>query len=218
MLDGVFVVTGRHGVGPFIATRNMTVLRQGGALTIVNSVRLDDEGERALAALGTVKNLVRLGWFHGLDDPYYMERWRPRFFSPARMVPVNVDEGLRTDLAEGATEFGACFRFSAGDYDEAALLLESGALVTCDSVQNHVDTKGFSLLGNAMLRVAGLVGGVRVGTVWARKMTGGAPRLLAGDFARLTALPFRHLLPGHGAPLLDGAHAAVAAAVARQLR
>ena len=68
----VFLVRGTFRAGPGLSFgRNMIVLREGDALTLVNSVRLSPEGERALDRLGTVRHLVRLGFFHTRDDPYY---------------------------------------------------------------------------------------------------------------------------------------------------
>ena len=67
----VFLVRGTFRVGPGISFgRNMIVLREGDALTVVNSVRLDADTEKALDRLGTVRHLVKLGFFHTRDDPY----------------------------------------------------------------------------------------------------------------------------------------------------
>ncbi|WP_114287969.1 hypothetical protein [Candidatus Halocynthiibacter alkanivorans] len=49
-------------------SRNMTVIRDGGALTLINTIRLDDAGLDALDALGLVRHIVKLGAYHGRDD------------------------------------------------------------------------------------------------------------------------------------------------------
>ena len=54
-------------------TRNMAIVRHDGALTVINPMRLDAAGETALRALGEVRHVLRLGCFHGLDDPYYVD-------------------------------------------------------------------------------------------------------------------------------------------------
>lgn len=210
--DNVFVVKGAMGLGPFTMTRNMTVVRRGGELTVLNSVRLGDDGEKELSKLGTVKTVVRLGWFHGIDDPYYESRFQPRFIVGKRVVPVNVKNS--EELVDGKVEdFGTTFLFKGGRYDEGCVLVDD-VLVTCDSVQNQVDTEGFNLGGKLMARVFGLHGGVVVGPPWLKRM-GGAAKVRA-DFARLTSLPFAHLVSGHGAPLVDGtAKAQVAQAIAK---
>ncbi len=55
-------------------TRNMAIIRHQGELSLVNPIRLDEEGERQLVALGDIKRILRLGPMHGLDDPYYANR------------------------------------------------------------------------------------------------------------------------------------------------
>jgi len=74
----VFFVTGTAGLpGPLPVrfSRNMTVVRAGERLTLINSVRLSEEGLRALDALGKVTDVLRLAGFHGMDDPFYKDRY-----------------------------------------------------------------------------------------------------------------------------------------------
>ena len=58
-------------------SRNMTVVREGDRLIIINSVRLSDEGLAELDRLGRVTDVVRLGSLHGRDDPFYVDRYDP---------------------------------------------------------------------------------------------------------------------------------------------
>jgi len=39
-------------------------------LTLINPVRRDEEGLRALEALGEIKHVLRLGPLHGMDDAF----------------------------------------------------------------------------------------------------------------------------------------------------
>ena len=55
-------------------SRNMTVVRTGDELTLVNTVRLDDAGLTALDRLGRVRHVIKLGAFHGMDDAFYLDR------------------------------------------------------------------------------------------------------------------------------------------------
>lgn len=76
--EGVCTVRGTSRVAPFLSiTRNMVNVRSAGELTIIGSVRLSLPAERALERLGTVRHLVRLGHFHGLDEGYYVKRYAP---------------------------------------------------------------------------------------------------------------------------------------------
>ena len=42
---------------------------------MINSVRLDDAGLAALDKLGKVTDVIRIAANHGMDDPFYAERY-----------------------------------------------------------------------------------------------------------------------------------------------
>ena len=77
-------------------SRNMTVVRDGERLIIINSVRLSDEGLAQLDRLGKVTDVVRLGALHGRDDPFYVERYDAEYWA----LPDTVHEsGLQASRA-----------------------------------------------------------------------------------------------------------------------
>jgi hypothetical protein len=81
-------------------TRNMAIIRHQGELSLVNPIRLDEEGERQLLALGDIKRILRLGPMHGLDDPYYVERFRAEFWAQGKseIYPEpKIEQKLATD-------------------------------------------------------------------------------------------------------------------------
>ena len=81
LTERLFVVHGGIRLkGILRISRNMAILRDGDALTLVNPIRLDAEGEAALERLGTVKRILRLGAMHGIDDPYYKHRFGAEFW------------------------------------------------------------------------------------------------------------------------------------------
>ena len=213
----VFLVTGVFPMMPLMRiARNMTVVRRGDELTLINSVRLTPDGERELEKLGAVRNLVRLGAGHGIDDPYYVHRYRPRVFAPKRMrhkVPVD------HTLVDGEElPFGArAFVFGAGIGDEAALLLPDagGVLVTCDAIQHWTHTRGMSLLGKVASHLGGFLKPAVIGPIWLKRITDNDPTRMKPEFDRLLALDFKHMLSGHGSPLRDDAKAVVRASVTR---
>src|SRR5262249_5343996 len=99
IFGGIFFVTGTSRA-TFMGlswqfSRNMTVVREGKALTIVNSVRLNDVGLRALDALGKVTNIVKIGAFHGIDDAFYLERYGARLWA---LPGATHDNGKVTDV------------------------------------------------------------------------------------------------------------------------
>lgn len=200
----VFVVRGTMRFMPgFSIPRNMTVLRQGDELTLLNSVRLDESGLAALDALGKVKHLVRVGSLHGLDDPFYRERYAPRFWAPPG---VQADEAL----PEGPTPFGQSFLFSKAKEPEAAVILPGEVLVTCDSLQNWTEPsfEQCSWIGRQFMRRSGFRPNL-IGPFWLKRMG----RAVQQDFERLAELPFRHGVSGHGTPYKGDAQAGLRAAI-----
>jgi hypothetical protein len=212
----LFLVRGSFRFAPGLSiARNMAIVRQGGELVLVNSVRLDAAGEAALERLGKVTHLVRIGAFHGVDDPYYLHRFGARYWWPPGTrhdTPPPADSG---ELRPGSSPIdqAAVFLFEKGARPEAAILLQrhGGVLLTCDSYQNWTSFEGCSLLGGLMMRAMGF-GPALIGAPWA-KMMGPAVR---DDFERLLQVPFTHLVPAHGAPLRDAAKEGLRAAITRR--
>jgi hypothetical protein len=208
----VFQVTGGFRFAPLLSiTRNMTIVRQGGALTVLNSVRLSPEGEAGLAKLGKVEHVVRVGAFHGLDDPYYVDRYRATLWGPPGTKHA---AGLTArDLAPGASpiEGATVFLFEGAKRGEAVVVLDrdGGAIVTCDSYQNWTSFEGCSALGKLMMKAMGF-GPTLIGGPWIKEMGPG----VRPDFDRLLELRWKHLVPAHGAVLRDTAKDGLRKAIA----
>jgi hypothetical protein len=206
-------------------TRNMAVVRQGTELVVLNSVRMTPEGEAELEKLGKVTHVVRVGAFHGLDDPYYVER-----FGATLWGPPGTNHGVRERKHGGglalrvpARDLGpdACpiegarvFLFEHVREPEAAIVVdrEGGVLVPCDSYQNWTTFEGCSFLGGLMMRALGF-GPTLIGGPWMKRV--GTPEVRA-DFERLLDVPFTHLLPAHGTPLRDRAKEGLRTAIAHR--
>ena len=215
----VFVFDGVSRFAPGIAVgKTMTVLRSKRGdvheLSVINSAKLDDDGERALRSLGTVKHLVRLGSSHGLDDGWFIDKFAPTTWAPPRVSPRNHGAAQHTLDESTSLPFDArAFVFHGATQSEGALLLSNGILVTCDALQAHADQRGMTLLGAFVAKRMGFfTHPVIVGPLWLKRMDG---ERLRSDFARLRALDFTHLIGGHGAPLIDRAHDDVDAAITR---
>jgi hypothetical protein len=197
----IFFVTGTFRLAPLLTfPRNMTVVRRGSSLTVLNSVRLDAQGEAALAKLGKVEHVVRVGHFHGLDDPYYVDRFGATLWAPPGIHGLT---GAR-ELGPGKTpiEGSTVFLFEKGKIGEAVILLDvdGGVIITCDSYQNWTSLDGCSLLAKGVIKAMGF-GPKHIGGPWTKAM-GPAVR---EDFDRLLALPWQHLVPSHGTVLCDSA-------------
>ncbi len=215
---GVHWVQGSAIMGPGMRiSRNMTVVVHDGVVTVINAVRLDVAGEQRLAALGDVKHVVKIGWVHGMDDPYYLERYGAAYWAlPKGSRPK--DPKPTETLAEGHLPFpdGELFAFTQTKAPEAALLVKrgGGVLITCDSAQNWPDTRGCSIPAKLVTRLMGFTRRpAQIGPMWRKGMTppGGS---LKHDFERMARLAFDQLVGAHGAPLRSGARQALEATVA----
>lgn len=214
----VYQVESGFQVAPFVrCTRNMTIVRRGRELTLINSVRLCPEREAELDQLGEVKHLLRTGDFHGVDDRYMIERYRPTFWAPPGIKGVG-PTGYPTpdrELLPGSCpiEDGLVFRFEKGKAVEVAILLErsGGILITCDCYQHWTTFDGCSAIGKVVLFAMGF-GPEHIGGPWTKAM---GPHVRA-DFDRLLELPFSHLLPAHGEPIRDRAKAGLRNAIRKR--
>lgn len=220
LFPDVFLVPSRVRMGPGVSLRrNMVVLRQGQDLTLVNAVRLSAEGEAELEKLGTVRHLVKLGHFHTLDDPYTRQRFSPTFWAPR---PADASTVQLVSGGAGPVPAAEVFVFDQAKIGEAALILRQPGgdlLITCDSVQHWPDTAGCSWIGGLAARSMGFFRqAATIGPIWVKKASEGAPASLRGDFDRLLATDFAHLISGHGGLLRGTAKAELAASAQAVLR
>ena len=147
VLPDVFFVTGQM-VLEFDDTRrqfsrNMVVVRDGHDLTLVNTLRVDDAGLAHLDSLGTVKNIVRIGGFHGRDDAFYIDRYNAAFWAPngIKFGRGEVPDGTLANDQPGPVTDSSVFLFETANRPEAILHLtrSGGILITCDSLQNWAE-------------------------------------------------------------------------------
>jgi len=212
----VFWVQGSIKVGPGMSlNRNMVILRAGRSLTLINPVRLDDDGLRALDALGEVTRIIRLGDFHGRDDAFYRDRYPCLFWAQSGQTtyPESDIDVLIDEAAPGPIKDSQFFVFRHARFPEAALLLrQHGLLITTDALQYYQNWRYFSPFTKFVFRVFGFRRGMNIGGPWLKRVT---PRhgSLEEDFQRLCALPFDALIAAHGQPLRHGANALVKAEV-----
>ncbi len=196
---------------PWQFSRNMTVVRDNGALTLINAIRLDQTGLTQLESLGRVANVVKIGSLHGRDDAFYRHRYGAQFWAVAGMTHEHglvADRELRPD---GEMPFAGCsvFIFRTTKRPECILRIDraGGILVACDSLQNWLQPdEFFSDESRQAMTNMGFFQPANFGPLW---MHTNEPQL--EDFARLCELPFRHALCAHGAPLRDTAKGAYAA-------
>lgn len=186
-------------------SRNMTVVRDGDRLIIINSVRLNDEGLAELDRLGRVTDVIRLGSLHGRDDPFYVDRYAAEYWA---MPGMEHETGLKAtrSLTEDPLPISdaTIFEFRTTQIAEGILRLDraGGILIACDALQNWLSPdEFFSDASRELMQNMGFFTPANLGPVWVQ-----AAAPAGDDFARLKELPFRHALCGHGEPLRDTAH------------
>jgi hypothetical protein len=217
VLPELFFVTGTVGMpGPLPVrfSRNMTIVRQGERLVLINSVRLSDDGLAALDKLGQVTDVVRLAGNHGLDDPFYADRYRaakvwvvkgqrytagfdtrsPKtYFTPG----VEMDESTTLPI-EGARLIAIQSSPPEGLFHLAA---HGGVIVSGDCLQNWSEPDAyFNWLGRVMLKRFGFIKPANVGPGWLKQCKPPKAELRA-----LLDVSYKHVLPAHGTPVLEGA-------------
>ena len=187
--------------------RNMLIVKQGQDLILINAVRLNDQGLKQLEQLGSVKHVIRLGDFHGLDDQFYLDQYQPEFWSQAghatypNLIPQHViDKNTVSPIKD--SQF---FIYASAKYPEAALLLQDHQLlITTDSVQYWDDWKYMSFLSKIILYVMGFRLGLFIGGPWIKKVST-QKNSLKVDFEQLLKLDFIHLIAAHGSVLKNTA-------------
>lgn len=229
VFDDIYFVTGTAsmpGPLPVRFSRNMTIVRQGRSLTLINSLRLDREGLDRLDGLGKVEHVVRLAGFHGMDDPFYKDRYDAKVWALDGQVyargfgnaTTRPEDGYFT--ADEAMTVGGPLPIEGakliridGATPEGLLLLEreGGILVCGDCLQNWgVTDRYFSTLGAVMMRLMGFIREHNVGPGWLR---GAKPN--RGQVRALLDLEFEHVLPVHGTRVLGTAKEKYRAAINR---
>jgi hypothetical protein len=222
----VFLVTGTIGFRvllPIRFSRNMTVFREGTRLVLVNSVRLGEAGLAELDALGTVTDVIRLAAFHGADDAFYKERYGAKIWAiqgqryTAGFDHEAADTYLEPDLEIDASTplplAGASVYLFGTRPPEALLVLEreGGLVVAGDSLQNMAAVDSyFNWFGALMMKRLGFIVPHNVGPGWLKQA-----KPSASDLRGVLELPFEHVLPAHGAPVMGGAKAAYRPAIER---
>lgn len=211
------MLRGSIRMNPFVRiTRNMTIVRNGDELSLIDPVRLNSEGEAQLKALGNVTNIIRLGAFHGIDDPYYVDKFKSRLWAQPGGTSytepaIDIELSAATELPfDGAT----LFEFEGALQPESALLMhaEGGLLLTCDAIQNYGDYSYNNFAAKLLMPRIGFPKTTIVGPIWLKVMTpeGGS---LEAQFRKLLELKFDRLFAAHGTLLETGAHGAVERAI-----
>ncbi len=218
LLPDVFFVTGTlamPGPIPVRFSRNMTIVREGDRLVIINSVRLNDEGLAKLDTLGKVTDVLRIAGFHGMDDPFYADRYGAKVWTVAgqrytagfdsKTTNTYFTPDIEMDASTTLPLAGARLHVFGSRPPEALLVLEreGGIVVSGDCLQNWATTDAyFSWVGKVMMKRMGFIKPHNVGPAWFKEAK---PPL--DQMRGVLDLGFEHVLPAHGSPVIGGAKA-----------
>lgn len=207
--------------------KNMIVIEHKGELSVINPLKLTNEGQRKLGKLGKITNIIRLGpGLHGIyEDDYYLQqyprarRWAPGPFFDARSHHLPLHHCLKD---RGAAPFphAKVFVFKQTYEPEAAILLErenhGNLLITGDCLQSQKDNEFVNMPVIAKMKLDGLLASdIVVSVPWLKQM--GPPKTanikeqkdfkhnLRTDFQRLLGLKFNRLLSTSGNVVKYGA-------------
>ncbi|MGI9355411.1 MAG: hypothetical protein ACR2PF_09665 [Rhizobiaceae bacterium] len=215
LFPGIHLVTGTTDFGnrvPMRFSRNMTIIEQDGVVTLVNTVRLNEGALSALERIGDVKHIIRLAGFHGMDDPFYKDRYGATVWSVdapyltgfgAGKKPYFEADKVIGDQTVLPLEDTTFFGFKSANPKEGLLLIncEDGIVVSGDCLQNWArPDQFFSLPARLMMRVMGFIKPYNIGPGWLK-----SAKPDKGEIKSLLDLEFNHVLPVHGAPVIGNA-------------
>ncbi len=215
--EDIFMLRGSIKMNPLLRiTRNMGIIRNGDELSLINPVRVNAKVEAQLAKLGQIKHVIRLGCFHGVDDPYYVEKFGAQMWAQVGGTTYTVpkiDKELDS-VAPLPFDNAEIFEFAGTTQPECALLIKrgTGILFTCDAIQNYGDYSYNNIAAKILMPFIGFPRTTIVGPIWLKYQTPEG-ETLEPEFRRLLGLKFDRLLAAHGTLLKTGAHAAVECAV-----
>jgi len=214
----IYLVSGKMSIKgrlPLSFSRNMTVIRQSNDLVLINSVRLNDSGLAELKALGTVKHVIRLAGFHGMDDAFYKERYGAKVWSVNapyfKGVDFNIDiqsgyfqaDSIIDDSTALPINGSKAICINSSNPKELLLFLEreGGILISGDALQNWAKPdQFFNLPAKIMMRLMGFIKPCNIGPAWLKHT-----RPETSDLKQIIDCQFEHLIPAHGNPVIGNA-------------
>ncbi len=218
LFPDIFFVTGSIGVKmPLLMkfSRNMVIIRENEELTLINSVRLGEEGLKKLEQLGEIKNIIRLAAFHGVDDPFYQERFKATVWSvnapyvrgfdyPPKEQDIYFHPDIVLDPETKLPVSDAQYvQLQSSKPAEGLLVLKrsDGIIVSGDCLQNWEKTDPyFNVLGKTMMKMMGFIKPCNIGPGWLK-----VAKPDGSEIGRILDLEFQHVLPAHGQPVIDNA-------------
>lgn len=196
-------------------SRNMIIVRNLDKLSLINAVRLTENGLKELTSLGKIENVIKIGSFHGRDDAFYLENYHAKLWSLPNMEHENNRNADYILTPDSLMPFDNCgiIPFNSSKFPEAILHIQQddGMLITCDSIKNWLTTDEFFSDSTAKIyEQQGIFGCASINKIWLQ-----ATQIDKSELLALKKLHFCHLLSAHGQPLLNNAYDHVIKALAK---
>lgn len=213
----IFMVRGSIKMNPVVRiTRNMALVREGQEVALINPVRVDERVLAQITKLGKISHVIRTGAFHGIDDPYYVDKFSAAMWAQPGGVTY-VEPKIDHEISETTSlpfSRATIVAFKNTKEPECGVHIADGdgLLLTCDAIQNYGDYSYNNLPARLMMPFIGFPKETLVGPVWTKLMATERGSL-EDDLRQLLKLDFNRLLAAHGTYLASGAHAAVRAAI-----
>lgn len=213
VIEGVYVVRSGFRMGPgVVISRTMTVVKGDDGLIVLNAARLSDAGHAELERIGPIKHLIKLSDSHGVDEPYFIDRYKPEVWTLEGVKSIASTRRLGPDSPLREAHVIALPGISGWRECGYWLPHGGGTLIACDALQNHADLEGASLLARVMTPLMGFKGGLIVAPMWRKYQKIAGPQLRA-TFAPMLEHSFANVVTGHGPAIVGGADAKVRAAL-----
>ncbi len=208
--EDVFVVHGCVKPSAVVRfSRNMAIVRDKGELTLINPVRMNEAGLAELDKLGKVAHVMRLVPSHGMDDPFYVDRYDAEFWSFEDGTIYSEPKITQPLIEGGALPFSNAklFVFKHLHQSEAAIVLQpsaevaggrdKGLLLTGDAVQSYASYPHTNWLARKVLPLMGFTKETIIPKMWL-KMAVENREGIKDELKRLLELDFDQLLAAHG--------------------
>jgi len=229
VFDDVYQVRGSADlidiIGKPTVGRAMTIIVDGDELHIINSVRVKPETEAEILKLGKIKYVYKLGWNHGMDDPYYVETHGAMFLAmPGMKSRMGIEPHKQlTESTELPLKGSKFFEFKSCIKElEGAIWLErnGGMVVVCDTLTNYADPwDGYGIGGKLAIKtIQGAFGSHLKPLRQKLVKDGSTAKALGEDIIRLCDMKFDVMFSAHGWPLKPNADATVRKANAGLLK
>ncbi|NVK25953.1 MAG: hypothetical protein HWE10_13585 [Gammaproteobacteria bacterium] len=204
---------------PMKMSKGMTIIRnpQHNELTLVNAMRLSEEGLAELESLGKIANTLRIAGFHGRDDAFYKREYDCKVYALKGQVytremmgefPAPENGYIQADvwLEPGQTPPIPNSRlkwFESSNKPEALLILEQdgGIVISGDSLQNTAKPDEYNnWLSKIMMKKMGFFKPYAIGAGWVEFC-----KPSRSDILSILTLQFEHVLPCHGELVIGNA-------------